>query len=316
MIRQDLVELQYYLNRLSKFMQESYGINEQVETYFSLLDQVNSYYDQFFDQLDFMNINSSINPEGEMLDHIGAIFGCRRSFTIPIYSADDPYEIEDYEHVDLNNDEYLIFIKTQVIKQNFDGTRGTLQKIYATYIDDEITSEHLIDLIFLYIMDPENPLHCHIYWDIDDPSENLKILFENGYLTIESLGIVYTRSAQNVHDISYYTEKSYPEEWTDPTEYPNTRFAIERFVLLSSKPSDWDSNYTQYYKISSTSTTSTWDEDNIYYINSTNKNKQAYKPLNWETGYSGYGIMEKNESSTYASNTYYKLERIAGGLYV
>ena len=63
MIREDLLEFQYYLERLSKFMQESYGITGQVETFFQLLAEVNRYYDEFFAEMDCFRKGSSGNPE-------------------------------------------------------------------------------------------------------------------------------------------------------------------------------------------------------------------------------------------------------------
>ena len=82
MINELLLDLKYYFDRLSKFMRESQGISGQVETFFSLLKQVDSYYDEFFSELHYTfdlnakSENAEITPaKGELLDSIGAVFG-------------------------------------------------------------------------------------------------------------------------------------------------------------------------------------------------------------------------------------------------
>ena len=268
MIREDLLEFQYYLDRLSKFMQESYGITGQVQTFWSLLKQVNDYYDEFYKQLDFMH-NA---PEGEMLDHIGEIFGCQRHFTIPIYNASDSMQIDDYAQIDLDDDDFLTYIKTQVIRQNFDGTRETLQKLYSTAVDG-IEKKGLLDLRFFYITENrQSGAVCTIRWDSEGPSENMRLLFENGYLTVESLGIRYRRVIVNFNRFASYAQNAY--------------FSVN----LSSAPSDWATAEGKYYSIQDLGpATYDWDPEETYAMKTDNGYLvQANKPTNWETSYSSY----------------------------
>lgn len=309
MIREDLLDLQYYLNRLSKFMQESYGINDQVETYQSLLVQVNSYYDEFFNQLNFMK---GYTPQGEILDYIGAIFGCRRNFTIPIYDyTQDPPVIDHYVNINLNDKDYITFIKTQVVKQNFDGRRDTLRKLYATYINGKLTTDHLLDLQFIYFRKyDDDSATCRIYWNIDNPSENLKNLFENGYLTIESMGIRYTRTIINVDNLAYYFNQLWEE---NPSPIPvgeNSNY----YTRIQYKPAS-SSQFVQFYSISASNTSSTWDNTKIYgTLSGEIYTIQKYKPINWSSIYSNYKILTITEISSYTSGCFYK-DGI-GGLYV
>lgn len=308
MIREDLLEFTYYLKRLSKFMQESYGIDEQVKTFWAQLKQVDDYYNTFFEELDVFNHTYSIGNEEEMLDKIGAIFGCFRKFTIPVIDGNGL--ITGYEEVNLNNSDFLQYIKTQIIKQNFDGKRETLQKIYSTYVDGKII-KGLTDLEFIYATVDGSPATCTIYWATENPSPNLLILFENGYLTIESLGIEYRRIQTNINNLAYY--------YLDPeTPKSSNYYAYLEYALTTSQPSDWSSNYEDYYTvIASLNSNPTWDDTNDYY----KKVGDDYifiecKPVCWDTDYNTFYILMpmKNTSSTWSANTYYK-ETDLGGLY-
>lgn len=303
MIKELLLDFQYYLNRLSKFMQESYGINEQVRTFHSLLKQVDNYYNQFLNQLDIMNTI----PEGEMLDKIGAIFGCYRNFTIPIYDPVNIYEIVDYGKINLNNKDFLTYIKTQIIKQNFDGTREELQKLYSTWKSNYI-QKGIVDLVFLYTTEvSQNGAICTIRWDTQNPSVNMRLLFENGYLTIESVGVLYKRQITNFNNLAYY----YLDNET-PT--PQNYYTQTTYNILTSEPSDWTSG--GYYKLSSSTPTSSWDNRKVY-VKVINGDYVLipHKPTNWDSIYSSCYILDETVGTeTFAQNTYYEAD-ILGGLY-
>lgn len=294
MIREDLLEFQYYLDRLSKFMQESHGVSGQAQTFWSLLKQVNDYYDEFFDNLDVFNVNGSEShedPIGKMLDDIGAIFGCRREFTIPIYNLSNPLQIDSYAQISLNDEDFLIYIKTQIIKQSFDGTRENLQKLYSTYVNGK-EQKGLIDLRFLYTTEDDEPgAICSIRWDKENPSEGLKLLFENGYLTIESVGILYRRSISNFNYLAYYAKDSYS------------------LVKTPSAPADWATAQGKYFSISESGpAASEWDDSAVY----AKKTGDGYailhnQPTNWSESYSQFVIIELTPKTTeaYSANSFY-----------
>lgn len=270
MIREDLLDLRYYLNRLSEFMRESYGISGQMETFTALLEKANEAFDEIFEQLDFFHKA----PEGSMLDKIAAIFGCQRRFTIAVQSQVSPLQISSYEQVDLSDEELLVYIKTQVIKQNFDGSRETLQKLYSTYVDGKI-QPGLTDLVFLYMTENDEEGVCTIRWDKPDASPNLSKLFFNGYLTIESVGVLYRRYIEDFTNFSYY----YKEEY---------------YLLQgSAEPSDWDSAEEKYYKVEAILNSSPeWDDSKVY----AKRNPQGYdiqsnQPSDWADAYGDYWVL-------------------------
>lgn len=211
MIRQDLLEFQYYLNRLSIFMKESYGMQEQFEIFYQQLKQVNDNFDYMFNQLDVFNTEGRELPDewiSELIDKIGLIFNCYRKFTIVLSDG-------SYEEIELDDYDFITYIKCQIVKQNFKGSREELANIYTTYEDGQITSNGLIkDLIFVYVLYQTftptlllNSIQCNIYWsNYSQFSENLQKLFDGGYLTIESMGILYNRIMQNIDGLGIFAK--------------------------------------------------------------------------------------------------------------
>lgn len=205
MLREDLLEFKYYLDRLSMFMKESHGIAEQTEIFYRQLVQVNSALDQFFGQLDIFGFTGEPTESSAVLDKIGAIFECYRNFTVlvPEQGQTPAHHVE----VDLDDRDFAVYIKCQIAKQNFMGTREELAKIYSTY-DESEKKRGLLDLTFIYVFYQVtdttpvflNSSQCDIYWSnaTEYSSAKLEALFRAGYLTIESMGILYNRTITNV----------------------------------------------------------------------------------------------------------------------
>jgi hypothetical protein len=236
MIRKDLLDFQYYLNRLSMFMKESYGITEQVEIFYQQLKRVNEEYDYFFDQLDIFNVQNKELPSNyvsSLIDKVAAIFGCYRHFTINLEGTDID--------INLTNEDFITYIKCQIVKQNFDGTREQLKRIYTTIEEKEtIKSEDSLDLILVYMLNPtpENTLQCTIYWvNFTDYSENLQKLFLAGYLTIESMGVLYNRLLQNIDTLSVFADVG--ETYADSFYYFAGQDKDYFFVESESKYYQW-----------------------------------------------------------------------------
>ena len=189
MIRKDLLDFQTYLNRLSLFMRQSSGIKEHIEIFYRQLYQVNKCFDELMEYLNIFNSNTKISTN--VLDNIGSIFGCYRKFTVTYDNT--------YKEVDLNDDDFIVYIKCQIVRQNFKGTNEDLEKLYSLNSDKSITPLSLI-----YIM-RENSLDCSIYFsNYNAFSDDIQTLFLAGYLTIESMGINYYRNLSNVTNIAMF----------------------------------------------------------------------------------------------------------------
>lgn len=317
MIREDLLDFQYYLNRLSKFMQESYGINEQVETFYSLLKQANDFYDEFLKEANIFNSYNVYSGYNLLIDKLGAIFGCYRSFTIPQYDPINWGQIIGYISINLDDHDFLIYIKCQIIKQNFNGTRNELQELYSTY-QDGVYKEGILDLIFYYITHAGASAECYIYWDAPEGkySNDLKNLFLNGFLTIESLGILYHRAAVNISNFENFVPIDNNGNPINPQI--NNYFAYDGYNLLTSEPADWSTDYTRYYTIVATGVTPgsnpDWEEDKFYELIDGNYVLLLVKPYDWANIYDNFYtiVVTGNTSSTYSANTYYEHVELGG----
>ena len=189
----------------------------------------------------------------DFLDKVGAIFNCPRSMMIRCsavtyethvidnydfsyykYNIENPMSMSDIssgtKYITLNNHDYLTYIKMQIKKSFFNGTREELANIYYGELKANETSsssgEYLqFYYITMYNIDEiidESPAYVQIYWSNAQISEEeespfsstLRYMFLNGLLTIESVGINYSRSIQNITNIAIF---DYNEWSTEPS---------------------------------------------------------------------------------------------------
>lgn len=117
----------------------------------------------------------------DILDKIGAIFGLRRQFSIEYReNPTDPDTVT--EQLDLEDDEFLLVIKAQIIRNYCNGSYEQTMEYYAD--------------AGLQIL----PVNSSLYDATVDAyinqsagyKPNIILLFKAGYLTIEHLGIHYT----------------------------------------------------------------------------------------------------------------------------
>lgn len=195
------------------------------------------YYENGYDYCDLNNIDKTSTTDW-YLDAIGEIFNLRRSFELPIYyEADVPY---GPEIITLNNYEFLIYIQAMMMKYTFNGTYSDLLKLYngsdILYFDkyQELANSDSSDITLddlKYISQntrflPINSLkikyksagyndgngsslctNVYLTGTVDFTNyPNIKKLFLAGYLTIESVGIIYNRSINQTFYRGKFTE--------------------------------------------------------------------------------------------------------------
>lgn len=205
-IDEEVQTLDYYVNKLPLFLQNSYGFIEMLESMFkpikqdfATMEELLYSYDIFDD--DFLNFivelegsgSSESEPYGdvsEILDRFAAYFGLRRIMNVT-------YDGETYE-LNLNNAELLTLIRAQVIRNNYDGTAERAEKFYNTLgfgsILRAVTTGPASAKIYLF--------HEQAEIEITD---NLKHLFFAGYLTIASVGITYTYKLFEMANLIHFT---------------------------------------------------------------------------------------------------------------
>ena len=164
-----LLDFEYYLRRMSMFMNEAHGFNERTRILWNVLAAVDNFYNKLFEYYDVLNIeykkedkyyDENITPTGTnsvILDRIGALFDCKRSMMIQYGSDPTPESVDDFEfskYITLTNKDYLTYIKMSIKKQFFNGTREELAAIY--YAED--LPSNMTDYIQFYYVTRKNTI--------------------------------------------------------------------------------------------------------------------------------------------------------------
>ena len=134
------------------------------------------------------SIDEDIKPDGyvcDILDKLGSIFGVNRYFKVTYEEAGE----DKTEQLQLNNEEFLILIKGQIIKNYCEGTRQQIEEYYKSvglqiYVQTDSTSEATANLY----------LTTGTAGSSYDYSENIRKMFLGGMLIIDSVGIKYQKA--------------------------------------------------------------------------------------------------------------------------
>ena len=219
MIKKELLDANYYINKLSMFMRESYGIIPQINILIDWMNSVDKTSDLIASMLDIWNEDyltmvEEICGTGENekpflpLDVIASIVGCSREniVEIPIESESEEENEENLnetkkEIITLNNEELLELIKIKILQNNYDGSLEAIKDLYINKLRYNIYYSLIPDVAG---NSKYQSASCNIYLDdnkipeegqiIGEPiSENIKKIFKYSDFFIESLGIVYNK---------------------------------------------------------------------------------------------------------------------------
>ena len=264
----------YYKNKLPLYLQESYGFQEHFRIWYDFLKQgVVKNGDIFLNLLlifdpDYFtyvqeNIDESITKESfefDILDKIGSIFGVTRNFSIDVDGVT--------KNIKLDNGDFLILIKAQIIKNNCDGTREQISQFY-----DSIGMPIFIKTNVNAVADE------YIITNLGDitASQNVQDMFKAGLLRIESVGIQYTGNFLNTLGVLVWDldEDGYIYINTTSDKY---YVAKNDEYLESEKISD----ITKLDSASSDPTLEDANRDNLYvYFNTTDNVWKFYNGCSW-----------------------------------
>lgn len=191
---EELSTFEYYKKKTPLFYRDSYGYLNQFEMLFRNImtsptggflhvgDMILSLYDIFNENyLDLINTMDPTGRDCDMLDKIGSIFGVTRTPNCLWYENGVQYG----ETLILNNEEFLMLIKCEIIKNNFRGTREECNRLYD-----------LIGLnIFSLTMEGYGICaRCKLVLASTPErqySDNIVKMFKSGLLNIKSVGILY-----------------------------------------------------------------------------------------------------------------------------
>ena len=151
----------------------------------------NQSYDSNEHYLLFLNglPDSEEGKAADILDKIGSLFGLRRQFSLTVNGTE--------YMLNLNNRDFLIFIKCTVIKNYFDGTYGELSAFYKSvglpvFVLTDTTSARCS----MQLIDLEDSVYS--------PSIDVQRMFLAGMLTVESAGIQYTYTIHGVQNLAIF----------------------------------------------------------------------------------------------------------------
>lgn len=182
--KNNLLDINWYLSKMSMFLKESYGIIEELKWDVDLLNNINNVCDSIVKSFDiysitfdkdesdsYENIMNQYDKEGKdflTLDIIASLIGISRN----VFIANS--------WVKLNNYDLWQYIIITIAKNNFKGTNEEIINAY---------NKAHIEIIYLTV----DKAQCTIKVKMDNLSENIKNLFLriDAPLCIQSMGIYY-----------------------------------------------------------------------------------------------------------------------------
>ena len=201
-INEKIYNFDYYVKKLPLYLRNSDGFVEHFRIWFDVLTSVVENSDQILDLINVFDSNylTKINEldeskdknQSDILDKLGSIFNIKRNFSVTYIPEGQNNPIT--KQLSLNNKDFLLLIKAQIIKNYSDGSYIQMRKFYG---DAKLK-------IYFY---SDNPASVNVYLlntpgsEDFDYSNDVLDMFYAGLLTIESMGITYAYSQQSYNDI-------------------------------------------------------------------------------------------------------------------
>ena len=212
---EELQSFEYYRGLTPMYLQDVHGFLEQVKIWFnstmqksSILtcgtdvpcgveadtrtESIVSVIDKTFAFLDIFNTSGQhLSESADILDKLASLFGVSRQFSVTIEN--------EKKQLNLSDNDLLILIKCQVIKNFFNGTHEHLMRCFE-----------IVNLPVMPLTDTQ-PAHCKMYMLLQDEnkvSQNVKDMFLSGMLSVESMGIYYTYAIQIAQNIAIFDSLS------------------------------------------------------------------------------------------------------------
>ena len=158
----------------------------------SRTESIVSVIDKIFAFLDIFNTSGQhLSESADILDKLASLFGVSRQFSVTIE--------DEKKQLNLSDNDLLILIKCQVIKNFFNGTYEHLMRCFE-----------IVNLPVMPLTDTQ-PAHCKMYMllqDENEVSQNVKDMFLSGMLSVESMGIYYTYAIQIAQNIAIFDSLS------------------------------------------------------------------------------------------------------------
>lgn len=213
---------EWYYNKLPLYLKNSYGFSEHFRIWYELLISGDKngivnvgdtllYLFNIFDK-NFLqtiaNLPDSGATEGnygtvsDFLDKLGYLFGVIRNFSVT-YKNDNNEDVT--EDLSLNNEDFLLLIKAQIIKNYCEGTYEQIKGYYNSAGLD------------VFLITTEDGASAHLYLaatpDSTKYSLNVEKMFKSGLMRIESMGITYTEGVRALDWFLTWDSTKIKEYW-------------------------------------------------------------------------------------------------------
>lgn len=213
---------EWYYNKLPLYLKNSYGFSEHFRIWYELLISGDKngivnvgdtllYLFNIFDK-NFLqtigNLPDSGATEGnygtvsDFLDKLGYLFGVIRNFSVTYKNDNDEDVTED---LSLNNEDFLLLIKAQIIKNYCEGTYEQIKGYYNSAGLD------------VFLITTEDGASAHVYLAAPPHSSkyslNVEKMFKSGLMRIESMGITYTEGVRVLVSFLTWDSTKTKEYW-------------------------------------------------------------------------------------------------------
>lgn len=177
MLNDKLKSKQYYLDKLTMFLKNSYGIQEQVNVLWELLTDIDTSVNDVFTALSM----SEIENIDDTLNKLAELVGTKRQLDVS-YNVDG---VKTYFTLTLNNAELLRAIKTRILQNNYTGTFEEFANNYQRMGLEVLVYDSAGSASVALVLN-----------DSANLTDNDKHLFLSGNYSIRSMGITYEHSIQ------------------------------------------------------------------------------------------------------------------------
>lgn len=230
-IPEKLKSFDYYLNKIPQYLRSSVSFQEHFRIWYDLLVKgVTNNADillnllLIFDPkyLEYLqSIDEEMSPDStycDILDKLGNIFGVTRHFKVTYKQQG----VDITEQLTLDNTDFLILIKAQIIRNYCEGTRKQISDYYLSvglkmYIQSDDNSPATANMYLATGVQGSNYSY----------SENVRKMFLAGMLRIESVGIKYVEAFVDMSALLFWDtiNEDNSNGWGDDT-YQGGEWAI------------------------------------------------------------------------------------------
>ena len=194
MLPSELLDFQYYYNKLPLYLQQSEGFKEHFRYWIELLNGIDSIGDKYKEMSNIFDSDYLTKYPycSDFLNKLGLLYGVSRVMKI------------DGTDVTLSDKMLLLLIRLQVVKNYFNGTNEQLTDFYKNIAKLPImylTYGHMFVKI------------CFAYDQLETPAfdnytstevSQIRWLLSQGYLYICSLGVLYDYEEVSLADIGFW----------------------------------------------------------------------------------------------------------------